>query len=371
MATNDGACIICHNASPPPIQSGCACRGDGGLAHIGCLVEAAVSQQAHRGDEVWRQCQTCKQEFTGAMRTGLAEAWRLRVAGQAAESDERRAAEGNLAQSLLAQGNDVEAERMLRRLHEFEMRLLGAEHPDTLATAADLATSLMSQEKYSDAERLQREMIRALKSVLGAEHPNTLANANNLAGCLNQQGKYAEAEQIQRELLEVRKRLLGAEHPHTLASASGVAKSLSGQGKYADAEQIQREVHGVCTRVLGTEHPHTLTSASNLALSISHRGQLTEAEQMLQATLASCQRVLGPAHYATLLAARNLEDVRTRIRAAPPTTAAAPASPMGAPRLLPAESAHAAGCRHLSHPFKLTGKPCPEPFGITSGRRPA
>ena len=82
MAADGGACIICLDTSPPPIQSGCACRGDSGLAHIACLVQAAASQQAQRGNGVWRQCQTCNQGFTGAMQTGLAEAWRSRVAGR-------------------------------------------------------------------------------------------------------------------------------------------------------------------------------------------------------------------------------------------------------------------------------------------------
>ena len=104
MAANGGACIICLDTSPPPIQSGCACRGDSGLAHIACLVRAAVSQQAQRGIDVWRECQTCKQHYTGAMQRGLAEAWRSRVAGQAAESAERIAAENYLAMSLLHQG---------------------------------------------------------------------------------------------------------------------------------------------------------------------------------------------------------------------------------------------------------------------------
>jgi hypothetical protein len=89
MATTERACIICLDTSPPPIQSGCACRGDGGLAHVDCLVQLAASQQAHRGRELWWQCQTCQQDFTGAMRTGLAEARRSRVANQAAENDER------------------------------------------------------------------------------------------------------------------------------------------------------------------------------------------------------------------------------------------------------------------------------------------
>jgi hypothetical protein len=233
--------VICLDASPPPIQSGCACRGDGGLAHIGCLVEAAASQQAHRGDAVWQQCQTCKQEFTGAMQMGLAEAWRLRVAGQGS-GERRTACSGGQsgARSLLGQGKGVEVEQLLRTLFEVEMRVLGAEHPDTLLTAGDLATSLSRQGKYADAERIQREVLGALTRVLGAEHSGTLGSANNLAQSLSYQGKYAEAEAMQREVLGVQKRVLGAEHPNTLGSANNLAMSLTDQGKYADAEQIQR-----------------------------------------------------------------------------------------------------------------------------------
>ena len=138
MATDAGACIICLDASPPPIQSGCACRGDGGLAHVDCLVQLAASQQAHRGNLVWWRCQTCEQDFTGAMQIGLAEAWRSRVAGQAAESRERINAEGNLANTLFNQGKCAQAERLLRDLHAVTMRVLGPEHPYTLRSAGNL-----------------------------------------------------------------------------------------------------------------------------------------------------------------------------------------------------------------------------------------
>ena len=59
VAADGGASIICLDTSPPPIQTCCACRGDSGLAHIACLVQAAASQQARRGLDVWRKCQTC------------------------------------------------------------------------------------------------------------------------------------------------------------------------------------------------------------------------------------------------------------------------------------------------------------------------
>ena len=69
---------------------------------------------------------------------------------------------------------------------------------------------------------------------------------------------------------------------------------------------------------------------------------------MLLATLASLQRVLGPAHPNTLQIASNLKDVRVRIRATPPTNAAAPAA-AGAARPLPD------GTRVLVH--RLVAKP--------------
>ena len=97
-------CIICLDSDPPPIQSGCACRSDSGLAHLDCLIEKAVSQQAHRGNKVWWECQTCGQDFTGAMLTGLGEAWWSRVCDEAEESAERLLAAHNLAECRLRDG---------------------------------------------------------------------------------------------------------------------------------------------------------------------------------------------------------------------------------------------------------------------------
>ena len=122
-------CIVCLDSDPPPIQSGCACRSDTGLAHVGCLVEKAVAQQPHRGNKVWRECQTCGRPFTGAMRTGLAEAWWSRVCDEAEESAERLSAACNLASSLSDQGQYAEAERINREVLGVERRVLGEEHP--------------------------------------------------------------------------------------------------------------------------------------------------------------------------------------------------------------------------------------------------
>ena len=142
-------CIICLDSDPPPIQSGsesgCACRSDTGLAHLDCLIEKAVSQQPHRGTKVWWQCQTCGQYFTGAMRTGLGEAWWSRVCDQAEESAQRLGAAHNLAECRRRDGEYAEAERIQWEVLGARRRVLGEEHLDTILSANNLAQSLSQQ----------------------------------------------------------------------------------------------------------------------------------------------------------------------------------------------------------------------------------
>ena len=197
----ESVCIICYASVPPPIQSGCACRSDSGLAHVDCLIAKAVSQQAHRGNKVWCKCQTCGQHFTGAMRTGLAEAWWSRVCDEAEESAERLAAAGNLADARDGDGQYAEAERINREVLDATRRVLGEEHSSTLKSANNLASSLTCQGKHADAERIHREVHSVQRRILGEEHPDTLTSVYHLAMSLCSQGKHAEAERIDREVL--------------------------------------------------------------------------------------------------------------------------------------------------------------------------
>ena len=154
----NGTCYICYESQPPPIQSGCACRDEAGFVHIECMVHSAVSQTGHRGNIAWWECHTCKQSFTGAMRTGLAEAWWARVLHEVEESAERQSAAYNLGQSLYGDGKYGEAERMFREVHGIRTRVLGAEHPETLTCAGEIALCLMSQGKHAKAEQINHEV---------------------------------------------------------------------------------------------------------------------------------------------------------------------------------------------------------------------
>jgi hypothetical protein len=153
--------------------------------HIGCMVQVAVSQVGHRRSIAWVGCHTCKQKFTGAMRTGLAEAWWARARDAVEENAERQSAAFNLGQSLHDEGEYGEAERMFRDLHGIRMRVHGAEHPETLTCAGEIANCLLGRGKHAEAEQIGREMLAVHRRVLGPEHPETLTSAANLASSLS------------------------------------------------------------------------------------------------------------------------------------------------------------------------------------------
>ena len=97
MVAAGPVCTICldGDSAPPPIQRGCACRGEQGFVHVECNVKAAVHRQPgfHSG---WYSCTICNQHFTGEMEVGLARALIARMEGTHAEDPDFLAAQASL-----------------------------------------------------------------------------------------------------------------------------------------------------------------------------------------------------------------------------------------------------------------------------------
>ena len=146
-AGEDACCVICLDSTPPLIQSGCACRGDAGLAHVACRVKAAEWQAAENKSKAWTRCQTCKQKFTGSMQLGLAEARWSKVQGRPKQDKARLKAALKMASALRGQGKYAEAAKMEREVLAVRQQVLGAKHPETLTSAGNLAKTLKAKEK--------------------------------------------------------------------------------------------------------------------------------------------------------------------------------------------------------------------------------
>jgi hypothetical protein len=303
------ACFVCLESVPPPTQSGCACRGDAGLAHVACLARAA---SAKAGISAWDTCGTCTHPYTGATQMELARAW---CASAAVDSDEAHLAAAHMVSVLGRQGQFAEAERMSRALRAS----VGARHGDESEAARILdmttAKALLFQGKHAQVERLARAAVERMRVSLGEEHVATMQMCQLLAQALSFQDKHAEAERITLAVLEAMRRVYGETHAHTLECALCAPWVLWRAGKRAEAESMQRAMIILRAGLLGADHPSSLSMRTGLAAMLAGTGSLKEAEQTARAALAVSRRVLGPDHPETeriAVCVRHIEAAASR-----------------------------------------------------------
>jgi tetratricopeptide (TPR) repeat protein len=340
-------CIICLDAGDAQlIQSGCACRGPAGLAHVACRAEAAT----HSGGAVqWYQCTTCNREFTGDMQHGLAEVHWNRVKGNPTHIEWLEAA-ADYGHGLIMRGMCREAEVLLRQALDGSTRRLGSHHPDTLLARTRLALALSRQGKYADAETEYRKSISAQTGSdkdativnlaqtlsvqgkhaeavvlfrpaferqtqdLGAEHTHTMATSANFAHSLMSLGHHVEAAALRDNLLRMRTRVLGAKHPSTVLTTSNNVTSLMDQEKYAEAETAYREVLPQMEEAFGVDHADTVGTRRSLALALSEQDKDVEAEVLCKDVVVTLKRILGVTHPRTIESSCELARVLVKLR---------------------------------------------------------
>ncbi|KAF8808855.1 hypothetical protein BYT27DRAFT_7188341 [Phlegmacium glaucopus] len=127
---------------------------------------------------------------------------------------------------------------------------------------------------WENAEQLEVEAMDMRMKVLGAEHPDTLNSMANLASTYRRQGRWNEAEQLDVQVMDMRKKVLGAEHPHTLTSMANVATTYRDQGRWNEAEQLHVQVMDMTKKLLGVEHPNTLSSMTKSSKHIQESGKV-------------------------------------------------------------------------------------------------
>jgi tetratricopeptide (TPR) repeat protein len=205
-----------------------------------------------------------------------------------------------IADLLLDQGQYQEAEKLLRKLLDLRMRMLGPEDSGTVRTRANLAAASLKLGNAAEAERQYREVIKITEKVAGPEALATLIARGGLANALDDQERYAEAEAEYRQVLALREKRLGPEDRDTLLSRHNLATSLSRQDKHAEAEMEFRRVLALRQKVLGPEHPDTLLTRVNLANVLTKQQKFREAESEYRGIIPLDEKVLGPRHPDTL-----------------------------------------------------------------------
>jgi hypothetical protein len=305
-------CTVCLEGDPPPIQSGCGCRGDAGLAHIGCRVTAAEHAIQSKGPErAWDRCATCGQAFSGFMRLGLMSE-RLRRALRLPETArERLGASRSLAYALAMNGKVLEAEAILRDALAVAARVWGNDDEIVLQSSITMADILRRLHKVAESDTIMRRCYADSVRLYGPHDSRTMTCAQSLASSLSDQGKDDGALPIFRANLEASARSNGPEHIVTLSYQTYVANSLMVLSRFDEAEAMYSENLPIVRRVLGPEHPTTLATVLQHAVCVATQGRIADAEAMLVETLAVMKRVLGAENQLTLETSSVLAQLRS------------------------------------------------------------
>ncbi|WP_171064600.1 serine/threonine-protein kinase [Actinomadura soli] len=123
------------------------------------------------------------------------------------------------------------AEYELRAALEGRLRVLGADHPETLASRQEVGRLLWGLGRLAEAEVELRATLEGRLRVLDADDPETLWAHHNLGGLLVGLRQLPEAERHLRTALEGRLRVLGPDHPETLWIRSDLGVLLKEQGR--------------------------------------------------------------------------------------------------------------------------------------------
>jgi tetratricopeptide (TPR) repeat protein len=242
-------------------------------------------------------CPTCKQDFTGEVRLGLARArW-------------------NIAQIT----GDYE-----RRLNPYE-RL----------NAADRLAQALQDCAGDDAGALPlfEEVLAVSRQVDGDDDINTLVSMNNLASLQHKMGKSDLALPLFEEALAAQRRTLGRNVPDTLRTVSNLAVLHLRAGRFSLSLPLAEEALGARRKLLGSEHTDTLESTHVLGLLRWHMAhgefvsfgaaaeyagpcdvkELELAARLLREALEGRHKLLGELHHLTQESAKALGHAEQRI----------------------------------------------------------
>ena len=127
------------------------------------------------------------------------------------------------------------------KLVEWDERILGPDHPDTLTSKNNLAVAYKKFGGLPKAIELLKETLADSERILGSDHPNTFSSKNNLAVAYKESGDLPKAIELLKENLADRERILGSDHPKTLSSKNNLAMTYQESGDLQKAIELLKE----------------------------------------------------------------------------------------------------------------------------------
>ncbi|MEV7425979.1 tetratricopeptide repeat protein [Streptomyces sp. NPDC091212] len=223
------------------------------------------------------------------------------------------AAHARTGRSLFRLGRYEEAEPLLRRVRSTQLRLYGADDPDTLDTGQGLQLVLGNNGKREEAVALLRSVVAGRRAALGPWHPATLRSRVSLLAILTagETATEAEADETFLSLPDACTQRLGPEHAVTLSARHNHARAQFVLGRYQLADDEIRRVVEDYQRVLGPGYPAVLAARQLHARTQAALGHQEAAVVLMAEVVAGRERALGPDHPFTASGRDLLKELRS------------------------------------------------------------
>ncbi len=210
------------------------------------------------------------------------------------------------AQVLLAKGDKVEAESLLRAAGTLAAQALPADDPLRLTVMTNYGALLFSLGRYDEAEPLMRHTYEQRLALHGAEHPYTLTALNNLANVTKRAGHVDEGERLMRLNMERHRAAIGDRHPNTITGIYNYADLLRELGRYPESERLFSECVNLGIQHLPTGHWLIGLYRSGFGELLREMRRFDEAEPHLLEGYQILRQQLGAEHERTQRAARRI-----------------------------------------------------------------
>jgi non-specific serine/threonine protein kinase/serine/threonine-protein kinase len=178
---------------------------------------------------------------------------------------------------LTDSGKPQEALPIALAVLEARMRVLGADHPQTLRARLNLSSLYARLGRFDRTLAMQQEVIDARMRLLGPRHPDTIYILVNRAGSLHQAGRSKESLAMLDTVLPLAREVLGDGHPQTQAAMQIRADAADALGDQALVVASYRELLAARDESLGAKDRKTIDTAWQLEGVLNAAGQREEA----------------------------------------------------------------------------------------------
>ena len=195
-----------------------------------------------------------------------------------------------------SKGDYDKALSQLQKALDIQLKVLGADHPDTPRSYGNIGLVYDRKGDYDKALSQYRKALDIRLKVLGGDHVDTASSYNNIGTLYDSKGDHDKALSQYQKALDIQLKVLGTDHPDTANSYNNIGNVYSRKGYYDKALSRYQKCLGIRLKLLGADNISNATCYNNIGMIYRSKGNYDKALPQLQKALDIRLKVLGADH---------------------------------------------------------------------------